>query len=96
MALGSTAKTHTKRRATYARSAKSFAVKASRAANKGSCKAAMHNLVNAGIFAGMRVAEGEGSVKRKRKALKGSALTKAFKGFNKTYAKVISKCAHKA
>lgn len=96
MALGSTAKTHTKRRETYARSAKSLAIKASRAANKGACKSAIHHLVSAAAYAGMRVAEGEGAVKRKRKALGGKAIGKAFKGFNKTYAKVISKCAHKA
>lgn len=95
MALGSTAKTHTKRAAVHARSAKSHAIKASRAAKKGKCRTAIIELVNAGVQAGMRTAERHGATKHVRKVLGGKGWKKAVKGFNKTFQTVVSHC-HKA
>ena len=95
MALGSTKTTHSKRAGAYSKSGSKMAAKATRAANKGQCKAAVANLVSAAAYAGMKIAEKEGATPRKRKTLGGKAWKRAYKGLNKTYAKVMAKCAHK-
>lgn len=95
MALGSSAKTHAKRAKSHAAWAKTLASQASKAASKGNCAVAVRALTGAALHAGMRTAEQLGTVKRRRKALVGKEFSRAFKGWSKTYAKVVAQCAHK-